>query len=615
MRALLAAGRLPRGEGRRLALAVALATGAMAASIALLATSGYLISRAAQRPPILELMVAIVAVRAFGITRACMRYGERLSSHDLAFRQLARLRVRFFERLAPLVPGRLSERSSGELLSRFVGDVDTLSDLYLRSLIPSLVALATIFGASLAAYLILPAAGLAVLVSLLAASIVLPYLGVRVAAVSGRRQAGVRARMTGELVESIDGAAELVIAGRAHERVERLGEIDSELARLGRRDALASALSTGLASALLGVGLVAVVAIAIGAVHSGALSGVLVAALAFLLMGAYEAVAPLGDAGQRAYACATSAGRLQEVSAMQPLVADPTVPRRPAKGISGSGSATEGPSTDGRESATETAPGTRRGSRSASGLAGDGLAHTQGLRLHDVHLRYGPAEPWVLRGVDLRLAPGERVALLGDSGAGKSSLAELCVRYRDPDSDPVDPGSDSGIDPGVVSLDGADVRELTLDDLRARVLVCGQDAHLFNTTIRENLLLARRDASDADIARVLDAVELTEWVAELPEDLDTLVGEAGELVSGGQRQRIALARALLSPAPYLILDEPCAHLDAPLAERVTRSILALVDDDGRGVLLIAHSTAGLESCDRILRLHAGTIATYEPVPA
>ncbi len=604
MRALLTAGRLPRGEGRRLALAVALATGAMAASIALLATSGYLISRAAQRPPILELMVAIVAVRAFGITRACMRYGERLSSHDLAFRQLARLRVRFFERLAPLVPGRLSERSnsSGELLSRFVGDVDTLSDLYLRSLIPSLVALATIFGASLAAYLILPAAGLAVLVSLLAASIVLPYLGVRVAAVSGRRQAGVRARMTGELVESIDGAAELVIAGRAHERVERLGEIDSELARLGRRDALASALSTGLGSALLGVGLVAVVAIAIGAVHSGALSGVLVAALAFLLMGAYEAVAPLGDAGQRAYACATSAGRLQEVSAMQPLVADPTVPRRPAKGISGSGSATEGPSTDGRESATETAPGTRRGSRSASGLAGDGLAHTQGLRLHDVHLRYGPSEPWVLRGAGLRLAPGERVALLGDSGAGKSTLAELLVRYRDPDD-------------GVVTLDGADVRELTLDDLRTRVLVCGQDAHLFNTTIRENLLLACRDASDADIARVLDAVELREWVAELPEGLDTIVGEAGELVSGGQRQRIALARALLSPAPYLILDEPCAHLDAPLAERVTRSILALAADDGRGVLLIAHSTAGLEGCDRVLRLHAGTIATYEPVPA
>ena len=606
MRALLFAGRLPRGDGRRLALALALAIGAMAASIALLTTSGYLISRAAQRPPILELMVAIVAVRAFGIARACMRYGERLSSHDLAFRQLARLRVRFFERLAPLVPGRLGERSAGDVLSRFVGDVDTLSDLYLRSLSPSLVALATIFGASLAAYLILPAAGLAVLCSLLAASIALPYLGARVAAVSSRRQAAVRARMTGELVESIDGAAELVIAGRAHERVERLGEIDSELARLGRRDALASALSTALGSALLGIGLVAVVAIAAGAVHSGALSGVLVAALAFLLMGAYEAVTPLGEAGQRAYACATSAGRLQELAALTPLVADPAV-RRELPG-SKAGAETDTGAETGAVAETNLSPRSKLSPRSRP-AAGSDASGTRSERtrdgelcLHNVHLRYGPSEPWVLRGVDLRLAPGERVALLGDSGAGKSTLAELCVRYRDPDD-------------GVVTLDGIDVRELTLDDLRARVLVCGQDAHLFNTTIRENLLLARRDASDADIARVLDAVELTEWVVELPEGPDTFVGEAGELVSGGQRQRIALARALLSPAPYLILDEPCAHLDAPLAERVTRSILALAADDSRGVLLIAHSTAGLEGCDRVLRLYAGTIATYEPVPA
>lgn len=569
IKALLTAGRLPRGEGRRLALAVGLATGAMAASIALLAMSGYLISRAAQRPPILELMVAIVAVRAFGITRACMRYGERLSSHDLAFRQLARLRVRFFNRLAPLVPGRLSERSSGDVLSRFVGDVDALSDLYLRALIPSLVALATLAGTSVAAWLILPAAGWVVLVSLLTAALVLPYLGARLAAVSGRRQAAVRARMTGELVESIDGAAELAVAGRASERVARLGEIDAQLARLQRRDALTSALATALGSALLGVGLVAIVAVAIAAVHSGALSGVLAAALAFLLMGAYEAVTPLGEAGQRAYACAISAGRLREVSALEPLVADPPAPRRLSTHVLPVESA---------------------------------LLPTSGLCLRDVYLRYGPAEPWVLRGANLSLAPGERVALLGDSGAGKSSLAELLVRYRDPDA-------------GVVSLDGIDVRELTLDDLRARVMVCGQDAHLFNTTIRENLLLARRDASAKEIARALDAVELSRWVAGLPEGLDTLVGEAGELVSGGQRQRIALARALLAPAPYLILDEPCAYLDAPLAERVTDNALALALADGRAVLLIAHSTAGLEGCDRVLRLHEGAIATYTPALA
>lgn len=556
--ALLAAGRLPRGEDRRrLALALALASGAMAASIALLATSGYLISRAAQHPPILALMVAIVAVRAFGIARACMRYAERLASHDLAFRQLARLRVRFYEHLYPLVPGRLREHASAELLTRFVSDVDTLADLYLRALIPALLALATLLGASLAAWIVLPGAGAAVLVSLLAAAIALPWLGFAVARSSGAHQAAARARMTHELVETIDGAAELVVAGGTSERMRRLGATDSELARLQRRDALASSLATGLGGTLMGAGLLAVVTVAIGAVHAGELSGVLVAALAFLLLGAYEAFSPLGSAGARAHACATAAVRLREVCASEPRICDPPAPRRL-------------PPTD---------PGVP--------------PERASLCLRDVRLRYGPSAPWVLDGATLRIAPGEHVALLGDSGTGKSTLAELLVRMRDPDT-------------GQVTLDRIDARELAAEELRAAVVLSGQDAHLFNTTIRENLLLARRDAIAEQIARVLGAVELEDWVASLPEGLDTIVGEAGELVSGGQRQRVALARALLVDARYLILDEPAAHLDAPLAERVTRNALAHARD--RGVLVIAHSTAGLESCARILRLHAGRIA-------
>ena len=229
--ALLSAGRLPRGEGRQLALATALATGAMGASIALLATSGYLISRAAQHPPILDLMVAIVAVRAFGIARACMRYEQAAV--------LARPGIPPARAVAGAIlpaPGparaRMSARAlHGDLLARFVSDVDTLSDLYLRTLIPSLVALATIVGAGIAAWVILPAAGPAVFGSLLAAAIVLPCLSAAVAAGSGRRQAGMRAQMTGELIETIDGSADLVLAGRADERVRRLGAIRREARR------------------------------------------------------------------------------------------------------------------------------------------------------------------------------------------------------------------------------------------------------------------------------------------------------------------------------------------------------------------------------------------------
>ena len=541
-RTLIGVGRLAPGERRRLALAVALSAGAMAAAIGLLATSGYLISRAAQRPEILALMVAIVAVRACGLARAALRYGERLSSHDLALRQLARLRVRFYERLAPLLPGQM-RHGSGDLLARFVNDVDTLSDLYLRALIPALVALLVIAGASLAAWAILPAAGAAVLVSLLLAASALPLLSGAVAARAGRRQAAARARLLGELVETIDGAGELAMCGRATDRLERLRGADAELVRLGRRDALAAALATGLGGALTGMSLIVVLLVAIAAVHSGALSGVLLAALAFLFLASNESVSPLPAAARSLRACAAAARRLKDVCDESPAVADPQLPQRPP---------------------------------------GEGE-----LRGRDLRLRYAPDDPWVLDGVEVRLAPGDRVALVGPSGAGKSTLAELLVRFRDPDE-------------GQVTLDGVDVREMTQEDLRRAVLLCAQDAHLFNTTIRENLLLARPQATGPQIAAALRAVELDGWVAGLPDGVDTFVGADGELLSGGQRERIALARGLLSGARFLILDEPTAHLDAELAHRVVGNILR--DSDERGVLLITHDPALSEACDRVIRV-------------
>ncbi|HTZ86518.1 MAG TPA: thiol reductant ABC exporter subunit CydC [Solirubrobacteraceae bacterium] len=540
--ALIASGRLERGERSRMALSVLLSAGATGAAIALLATSGYLISRAAQRPQILALMVTIVAVRAFGLSRAALRYGERLASHDLALRQLARLRVRFYARLVPLLPGAF-RRDGGDLLARFVADVDTLSDLYLRTLIPAIAALVVIAGASLAAWLILPASGGAVLGTLALSALALPWLSARVAQRSGRRQAAVRARLLGELVETIDGAAELVMCDRGEDRVRQLQDSDAELSRLVRADALAASLATFLGGALSAVGLLVVLVLGIDAVHSGALSGVLLAALAFLLLASYEGVAPLPAAARALRGCAAAARRLQEIGAQRHLVqdlADPLVPH-------GGGT-----------------------------LAADAVS-----------LRYGPEEPWVFRDFALSLSPGEHVALVGPSGAGKSSLAELLVRFRDPDA-------------GSVTLDGIDVREISQEQLRRAVLLCDQDAHLFNTTIRENLLIARPAASEQELLQALRVVELSGLLADLPDGLDTVIAADGATLSGGQRQRVALARALLSDARFLILDEATSHLDAQLAHRVLRGVFS--QRPGRGVLLITHDLQLAEACERTLRL-------------
>ena len=527
-------------------LSVALAAGATGAAIALLATSGYLISRAAQRPQIIALTVTIVAVRAFGISRAVLRYAERLASHDFALRMLARLRTEFYTRLAPLVPGQLRGHERGELLSRFVSDVDTLQDLHLRIIIPALVAVVVIVGASIAGALMLGAAGAVLLATLTCAAVCSSWVSAWIADRSGRDQAPARANLTARLVEAIDGSAELALSGASSAQASRIVESDAELARISRRDALAGACAGGLHSLLTGAGLLAVLIVGVGAVHSGVLPNVLLAALALLFLGACDAVAPLPAAARRLRACHSAAARLSEIADTEPCIVDPAQP---------------------------------------AALTGDGA-----LTLERVVMRYGPGEPVVLDGADLRLEPGERIALVGPSGVGKTTLGELLVRFLDPTS-------------GRVTLDGIDIRTVAQLDLRAAVLICGQDAHLFNTTVRENLLIAHREAGEDELWDVLGTVELDGFVRSLPDGLDTMVGQQGELVSGGQRRRLALARALLATPRFLILDEPIAHLDGPLAERIMERIL---DGNGtRGLLVITHETQSLDAFDRVLTLDHG----------
>jgi ATP-binding cassette, subfamily C, bacterial CydC len=533
----------------RLGLSIALGALAVGFGVALMTTAGYLISRAAERPEILSLTVAIVAVRFFGLARPLARYFERLASHDLALRSLGRVRRRFYERIEPLAPAQLEGYRRGELLGRMVGDVDALQGLYLRGLGPPLVAVLTAAACVGVAAAFLPAAAGVLAAGLLLGGLVLPALALVLGRAAGRRQSAARAELTAELVELLRGAPELVAFGREQETLARVRAVDRELVRLGRRDALVTGLADSLSLLVAGVTTASVLAVAVAAHDAGALDRVLVATLALLALSSFDAVAPLSAAARELAATVASGRRVLELTDCEPAVRDPAEPLPPPP------------------------------SRAPVALEG-------------VTARYAPREPPVLRGADLRLEPGQRVALVGPSGAGKTTVTNLLLRFLDTEA-------------GRVTIAGHDLREYRQEDVRRTFAVAGQDAHLFDTTIRANLQVARPGAVDTDLEDALRRAGIDLWVASLQDGLDTLVGEEGMQLSGGQRQRLVLARALLVDAPVLVLDEPTAHLDAVTAARLMDDILEAAA--GRTVLLITHRTEGLERMDEIVELRAGAV--------
>ncbi len=549
LRTLLKLANAPR---RRLALAAVLGALTVAFGVGLMATAGYLISRAAERPAILSLMVAIVAVQFFGLGRPILRYLERLSSHDLALRVLGRVRMRFFERIEPLAPAELDSYREGDLVTRMVADVDAIQNLYLRGLGPPLVALLAGAISVGAAAAVAPAAGLVLAAGLLAGGLGVPALSGLTGRRSGRRQAGARGELAAELVELLRGAPEVVAFGAEQAGLARVHAADRALVKLARRDALATGVGDGLGLVIAGATTAGVLAVAVTASHTGRLDRVLIAALALLAVASFEGVAPLAAAARELSATLAAGRRILELTGRAARVRDPAAPA-PAP------------------------------------------AWPFAVALDGVRARY-PGQPRpALEGVSLRLDPGDRVALLGASGAGKTTVTNLLLRFLDPEL-------------GRVTIADRDLREYRQADVRRAISVAGQESHLFTASIRANVRLARPDASDWEVEQVLRRARIWEWVSRLPDGLDTLVGEEGRELSGGQRQRIVLARALLADAPVLVLDEPTAHLDPGTATELMRDVFAAAGE--RTVLLITHRSEGLELVDRELVLEPGNVASH-----
>jgi thiol reductant ABC exporter CydC subunit len=525
-------------------LALTVGVAAIGFGVALMTAAGYLISRAAEQPPILSLTVTIVAVRFFGLARPVARYLERLASHDAALRALGRIRVRFYERVEPLAPGQLAGYRSGDLLGRMVGDVESLQGLYVRGLGPPVVALAVASASVAATAWWSPTAAAVLAAGLCVGGALVPTSTWALSRAAARRQAPARAELTSELVELLRGAPELVAYGREAEAADRVRRADAELARLGRRDALAAGLSEALMIAVAGLTVAGVLAVAVDAHANGTLDRVLVATLALLALASFDAVLPL-SAAVRELATSVPAGeRVLELTGTEPTIDDPaepiTLPDAPAT-----------------------------------------------VALEGVTTRYPGAERPAFEGLDLRLEPGKHVALVGPTGSGKTTVTNLLLRFLDPES-------------GRVTIAGRDIREYRQEDARAVFALAGQEAHLFNSTIRANLLLARPAATDDALWNALRRARIDSWVASLPGELETLVGEEGTALSGGQRQRLVLARAFLADAPVLLLDEPTAQLDRETAAELVHDVFAAAE--GTTILLITHRSEGLDLVDEIVRL-------------
>jgi ATP-binding cassette subfamily C protein CydC len=484
-------------------------------------------------------LMAPPMLRGLGIARVVLRYLERLVTHDAMFRALSDVRVWFFRKLALGSAGGLGFRQAGDLLARLVGDVEALDGLYLRILVP--LAGAVLLLPALV-IVIAPAAPLlaaAVGGLFLLAGFALPWFAARAA-----HDAGVGlARSSGGLriaaLDALTGLRE-VRAFAAEGRMLALVQA-REAALLTAQHALSNRTAlAGAAAFLCGQAAVLAVLIAAGTNPVGAV------AAAFLVVAAFEAIGGLPRAGALAGHAAAAARRVLEAADTPVPVPDPVTP-------------------------APIPSGTR-------------------LRFEGVGFRWQPDRAAVFDGLTLDIPQGARVALLGPSGAGKSTLAALMLKVAEPQQ-------------GRVLLGDADIASLAADAVRARIGWLSQATHLFDDTIRANLLLARPNAGEVELWAALDAAKIGEVVRALPDGLDTWVGEGGARFSGGQGRRLALARALLSEAPILILDEPCAGLDAD----TERAFLTTLNDtaEGRTVVLITHRLTGVERLDRIFRLAGG----------
>lgn len=541
-------------DWRRFALACVLGAGGLGASVALGATSAWLIARASQMPPVLQLNTAVVAVRFFGISKALLRYLERLASHHVALDGMSRLRSAIYRGLAERDSATVWTLRRGDLLERVGTDVDAIGDMVVKSLLPFAVAALVGVSTCVGIAFLDPASAAVLALCLLVSGVVAPALVMRAARMTESARRKARTDVTAASVRILDHADELALDSRLPEAFDELSSHEKRLSTAANRAAYPAGWAQACDVAALICAVVAATWFGIAGVAGAEVSEVALAVLVLTPLATFEATAQLGPA---AIALIRASEAAERIDSLLDHDEDATGPR----------------------------------------LEVD--EPTPVIEARDLAVGW-PQGPTLLTGVSLRLAPGDALAIVGPSGIGKTTLLYTLAGMIPPKS-------------GSVTLGGHDLWRLPRDQVARAVSLTTEDAHVFDTTVVENLRVARGDLSHAEARERLREAGLDEWCSSLPEGLDTPVASGARTLSGGERRRLLLARALASPAPLMLLDEPGEHLDAERADQLVHDLLSPARSGQRGVALVTHRLSALACADEVIVLdrignHCGVVA-------
>ena len=522
--------------------------------IALFALGGWAVAGLASGESSWSIALVIVCAIGLSVLKGLARYLEQFAGHFVAFHSLAMLRNYFYDQLEPQAPAGTDRLDSGDIMNRVTKDIDRVEVFFAHTLAPVTTAiivpiLSVVWMGSAVSWTL--AAVLAPFLLIVGA--VIPFLGSGSTARAARELREARGAIAAHVTDSVQGVREVLAFGAQERREAEMSAIEKRISSGLGIQGRWIALRRGLNQAAVALGVVTVAMVAGSNVLAGTLTLPQAGLALGIAMGSFGPVLAVEEFAADLDQAFASAARVFAITDRAPAVADPAEPK---------------PLTPGD------------------------------IEFTDVSFAYPTDEeapapaPMVLDGVSIHIPAGKRTAIVGASGSGKSTLASLLTRTWDPAS-------------GTVTIGGTNVAEASLRDLRATVASAPQRPYLFNDTLRANLLLAAPDATEADLERTLEAVDLTDWLATEKDGLDTVVGDMGERLSGGQRQRLALARALLRDAPIYVFDEATSQVDPATEARVRERIARVAK--GRTIVEIAHRISAVRDADQIIVMDAGRV--------